>query len=109
MNFNRTVAAALTGALALTSLNMTPAQAGSAKPQVANAATTTDLSARRYRGGNNAAVVGAVVGLFGTIAAIAAAERYREGYYYRGSPYYGSYGYARPYGYAPVYRYRYRH
>ncbi|MEI7805115.1 MAG: hypothetical protein WCI56_07280 [Hyphomicrobiales bacterium] len=105
MKFTRPVAAALIGALAITSLNLTPVQAASAKRhdqvQAANtAAATTDLSARRYSRGN-AAVLGAVVGLFGTIAAIAAADRYRNGYY-DGGPYYGR-GYGAPYAYAPAY------
>lgn len=52
---------------------------------------------RHYHRGN-AAAVGAVIGLFGTIAAIAAADSYRERYYDGG--YYGpGYGYAPNYGY----------
>lgn len=84
---------ALAAAMALTSLNLAPAQAAAPKasgqPQATqSAATTADFSARRrhYRRGN-AAALGAVLGVFGTIAAIAAADRYRDDYYY-GDPYY---------------------
>ena len=51
--------------------------------------------------------VGAVIGLFGTIAAIAAADSYRERYYNGG--YYGSYAYGPGYGYAPYYGHRHWH
>ncbi len=63
-------------------------------------------SRHHHRG--NAAVVGAVIGLFGVIAATAAADSYRDRYYGR-SYYYGPgpYAYDPGYGYAP--RYRYRH
>ena len=48
--------------------------------------------------------------MFGAIASIAAADRYRDRYYY-GDPYYGSYYggpyYGAPYAYGPVYRYGY--
>ncbi|HWL03948.1 MAG TPA: hypothetical protein VNQ99_03280 [Xanthobacteraceae bacterium] len=44
---------------------------------------------RAYRG-NNAAALGAVTAIFGTIATIAAADAYRDRYYYA------------PYGYAPA-------
>lgn len=61
--------------------------------------------ARHYhRGRGNAAVAGAVVGLFGTIAALAARDAYRDRYY--GDPYYGGSPYAY---YPPVYRYRHWH
>ncbi len=105
----RSVAAALAVAVTLTTFNLAPAQAAERKvsgPEFAPATdTTTDFSARRrhYRRGN-AAALGAVVGVFGAIAAIAAAERYRDGYYY-GDPY--NYGYFEPgpyyYGGGPYY------
>ena len=71
---------------------------------------SAEASSRHYRG--NAAAVGAVIGLFGVIAAAAAADSYRDRYY--GRPYYGYGPYAHGpgygYGYAPRYRYRhYRH
>lgn len=53
---------------------------------------------RHYHRGN-AAAVGAVIGLFGTIAAIAAADSYRDRYY-------GPYAYGPGYGYAPYYGHR---
>ena len=100
----RSIVGAVAAALVLTSLGLGPAQAAAAKspgqPQVAQAGTTTDFSARRWHRGNRAAL-GAVVGVFGAIAALAAADQYRNGYYY-GDPGYG-YGYG--YGYAPGYRY----
>ncbi len=58
---------------------------------------------RHYHRGN-AAAVGAVIGLFGTIAAIAAADSYRDRYY--GGGYYGPYAYGPGYGYAPYYGHR---
>jgi hypothetical protein len=105
--YSRPVAAALVAALALTSINIVPAQAASGnsrQPHAAQAqATTSDFSARRrhYRRGN-AAALGAVLGVFGAIASIAAADQYRNNYYY-GDPGYGAYG--APYGYAPAYRF----
>jgi hypothetical protein len=107
------IATTLAAALTLTSLNLAPAQAAAAKgtgqSQVTQStAATTDFSARRrhYRRGN-AAALGAFIGVFGTIAAIAAANQYRDDYYYYGDPYYGGYGYGPSYGYAP--RYGFRH
>ena len=112
----RSVVTAFAAAMTLTSLNLAPAQAAapkaSAQSQLSQStATTTDFSARRrhYRRGN-AAALGAVIGVFGAIASIAAADRYRDRYYY-GDPYYGSYYggpyYGAPYAYGPVYRYGY--
>lgn len=89
------IAAALAAAVVLSSISFNAAEARS----------------RPYHRGN-AAAVGAVIGLFGVIAAAAAADSYRDRYYggyYGGGPYYGAYGYGPAYGYAPVYRYRYRH
>jgi len=102
------IVAALVAALAMTSLNLGTAQAASGKQQQAQPAGTIDLSARRRSHRGNAAALGAVIGVFGAIAAIAAADRYRDGYYY-GDPYYGGYGYGAPYGYAPAYRYGHHH
>ncbi|HZL31822.1 MAG TPA: hypothetical protein VFC54_12285 [Pseudolabrys sp.] len=60
----------------------------------------------RHHGRGNAAVAGAVLGVFGTIAALAARDAYRDRYYGYGSydPYYGA-----AYGYYPRPGYRYRH
>ncbi|MGH6682525.1 MAG: hypothetical protein ACRECA_01145 [Pseudolabrys sp.] len=84
---NRSIAAALAGAIALSTIAFAPAQAAS------NTATT--FSARRHwHHHGNAAMIGAVAGVFGTIAAIAAADQYRNDYYgYDGGPYYAPYGY----------------
>jgi hypothetical protein len=93
-NLKKSIAAALTAAVVLSSIGINSAEARS----------------RHYHRGN-AAAVGAVIGLFGTIAALAAADSYRDRYY-DGSPYpyYGSYAYGPGYGYAPqYYGYRYRH
>ena len=84
------IAAALATAVVLGSIGINPAEA---RP-------------RHYHRGN-AAAVGAVIGLFGTIAAIAAADSYRERYYNGG--YYGSYAYGPGYGYAPYYGHRHWH
>jgi hypothetical protein len=98
--FSRPIAAVLAGALMLTSLNIVAAPSQT---------STTDFSARRrhYNRGN-AAALGAVIGVFGAIAAMAAADQYRDNYYY-GDPGYGRYGYGAPYGYASAYRYRHGH
>ncbi len=106
---SRSIAAVLAVAVTLTSVNLVPAQAApknSNQTQVAqNAGDTTDFSARRRWHRGNRAVLGAAIGVFGAIAAIAAAERYRDRYAYYGDPgygpYYGGYGY----GYAPGYRF----
>ena len=90
---NRVIAAAAAAAIALTSMAATPA---AASPY------------RYHRGPGNAAVLGAVAGVFGTIAALAAHDHYVRHYgyapYYYG-PYapppppapYGYYGYPYPY------------
>jgi hypothetical protein len=106
-NTKRSVATALAGALALTTMNLAPAQAAAAKGTQAKAATTTFSARRHWHHGNDAAL-GAVAGMFGVIAGLAAADAYRNDYYgYYGAPYYG---YPSPYygsyGYAPRYHYR---
>jgi hypothetical protein len=85
----RFAVAALAGVIAFSAIGLTPAEA------------------RRWHRGD-AAVLGAVAGIFGTIAVLAARDRYRDDYYgcYRCG---GGY-YAAPYAYAPRYGYRgYRH
>jgi hypothetical protein len=89
--FRSSLAVALAAAVTVTSFNL-PAQAApkNSIPQVSKS-VTTDISARRrhYRSNNAAAL--AMFGLVaGGIAAIAAADRYNDGYYYGGGPYYGS-------------------
>jgi hypothetical protein len=91
-----TIAAALAAAVVLSSISFNAAEA---RP-------------RHYHRGN-AAGVAAVAGLFGVIAAAAAADSYGDRYYggrgyYGGGPYYGAYGPGYGYGYAPRY-YGYRH
>lgn len=108
---SRILAASLTAALALSAFDMRPAAAASATPHKAEAAKmrasdATEFSSQRrhYRHGNRAAA-GAVLGVFGAVAGIAAAEAYRRNSY-RNDGYY-DYGYSRPsYGYyapAPYY------
>ncbi len=63
---------------------------------------SAEARSRHYNRGN-AAAVGAVIGLFGTIATLAARDSYRDRYYGGGAYYYGQ-----PYGYSPP-AYRYRH
>jgi len=104
---SRTAAVALAAAVALTSLDLAPASAANlAGGTQATNTSTIDLSARRrhyHRG--NAAVFGAVAGLFGIVAATAAANSYRHRYYYGEPYYYGPYGYGAPYAYAPSHRF----
>jgi hypothetical protein len=80
---HRAIAAATAAAIALTSLAVTPA---SARPYY------------HHRGVGGAAVLGAVAGVFGTIAALAARDRYERHYAY--GPYYAPppapYGYYGP-------------
>jgi len=97
--FRNSVAAALIGAVTLTSFNLTPAQAASTNAPQATKSATTDFSARRYRHRGNSAAALAMFGLVaGSIAAAAAADRYDDGCCY-GGPYYGGYGYGGGYGY----------
>jgi hypothetical protein len=101
ITMRRSLAAALAGALALSTIALAPAQAASD--------TTTFSSVRKHRHHyGNAAAFGAVVGMFGIIAGLAAADRYGDNYYYYGyddGPYYAPYGYyGGSYGYAPGFR-----
>ncbi len=96
--FRSSLAVALAAAVTVTSFGLTPAQAAPKQtPQATHQlskSVTTDISARRrYRGNNNAAAL-AMFGLVaGGIAAMAANDRYNDGYY-GGGPYYGGgYGY----------------
>ena len=95
ITMRRSIAAALAGALALSTIALAPAQGASD--------TTTFSSVRKHRHHyGNAAAFGAVVGMFGVIAGLAAADRYGDDYY---GYYDGPYGYYGSYGYAPGYRY----
>jgi hypothetical protein len=110
---HRAIAAAAAAAIALTSVALTPATAAPAAKQQAHQQTmgssqATDFSARRRAPRNHAvdrAVLGAVAGLFGTIAVMAARDRYerRYRYGYYGNPYYGPPPYA--YRHGPYYPY----
>lgn len=106
---SRAIAAALAGALLLTSLPV--AQAASSQKSgpglTQAAATATDISARRRHRGNSAAALAAFGLIAGTIATIAANQERRD-YYER----YGGYGYGGGYGYygppRPYYGYGHR-
>jgi hypothetical protein len=103
----RIIAAATAAAIALTAVNLVPASAApvSSKPSVAKAGGL-EISARRRNHHANRAVLGAVLGLFGTVAALAARDRYGRYHYYTGyGPYYGPYPAPR---YVYPYPYRYR-
>jgi hypothetical protein len=83
----RFAVAALAGVIAFSAIGLSPAEA-------------------RQWHRDDAAVLGAVAGIFGTIAVLAARDRYRDDYYgcYGcGGPSYGYY--QGPYAYAPGYRY----
>ena len=110
---------ATVAAIAISSVEPSPARAGSASLRQGLSTATvvngaTDVSARRryYRRGGGAAAAAAVAGIVGTGLAIAGAQNRRAYYddyyggpgygYYGGGPYYGGYGY-RGYG-GPYYR-----
>jgi hypothetical protein len=103
----RFVAVTLAAAMALPVINLGPASAASPAPsaKVTKPANDIEFSSRQrqhyrhHRG--NAAAFGAVATVFGTIAALAAASRYRD-HYYQPYGYYGPYGYG---GYPDGYYY----
>jgi hypothetical protein len=90
---HRAIAAATAAAIALSSLAITPA--------------TASPYGHYHRGGGNVAVLGAVAGVFGAIALLAARQHQERAYGYG----YGDPSYAPPpppygaYGHGPYYRY----
>ena len=86
---HRAIAAATAAAIALSSLAITPATAGP--------------YGHYHRGGGNAAVLGAVAGVFGAIALLAARQHQERAYGY-GDPSYPPPPYG-AYGHRPYYRY----
>jgi hypothetical protein len=119
-NTKRTIAGVTAAALVLTAVGTTPGFAASASKQgPAMQQADVEVSAarrHRHRGVPPAAALGAFAAIAGTIASVAAAQRYRDDPYrygYYGGPYPGYYGgpYAvEPgygyYNYAPAYRHR---
>jgi hypothetical protein len=99
---------ALVGALALSTINLTPAAAAALKSgaHAKQSSATVTFSARRRYNPGGAIVLGAVAGIFGTIAALAARDRYYDEYY---GPYPYYYGTPRYYYYAPRAYPRYRY
>ena len=102
LSISRVTVMATVAAVALTAFEPSPAEAGSVPAGKGVSAATatsgaTDFSARRryYRGGGGAAAAAAFAGIVGTGIAIAAAQNYRDDYYYGGGPVY--------YGGGPVY------
>jgi hypothetical protein len=97
LSISRVTVMATVAAVALTAFEPSPAEAGSVPAGKGVSAATatsgaTDFSARRryYRGGGGAAAAAAFAGIVGTGIAIAAAQNYRDDYYYGGGPgYYG--------------------
>jgi hypothetical protein len=73
---------------------------------------SAEARSRHHHNRGNAAVAGAVIGLFGTIATLAARDAYRDRYYGGGPNYGGLYAYSygpRYYGYRHHYRDRHHH
>ena len=90
----RFLAVTLAAAIALPVINVGSASAASP--------TSSEFSSRariyRHHHGN-AAALGAVATIFGTVAALAAASQYRDRHYYEPYGYYQPYGaYGYPYG-----------
>jgi hypothetical protein len=105
-SIGRAAVMATVAAVALTAVEPSLAQAGSAPAGKGLSAATgtsgaTDISARRryVRGGGGAAAAGAFAAIVGTGIAIAASQNRRDDYY-GGPGYYGGDGY---YGGGPVY------
>jgi hypothetical protein len=96
---SRAIAAATVAVMALGAAAVPPAAAADfGQVQMTRPDGLTDVS---WRGrGSNAAVLGAVGTVFGTIAALAAADAYRNSHpyypygYSQPAPYYGGYAYA---------------
>ena len=118
---NAFIAAATAAAVATTGLALDEAMAAprDTKPAVSVQAPTDVSAAKRrvkrsYRRGADAAAIATMMGIIGTTAAIAAANRRHRhyydpyGYHYRPAPYYGYYRPYRPYRAYPYYGgYRY--
>ncbi len=101
---NRAVATVI--ALSLIGFNAPPSSAAglghAAEKQSTSGQAVNEISSAsrsQARRSSNRAAIGAFLGIAGTIAAIAAAERYRRHYGYGYYPYYGPYPYYRPYRY----------
>jgi hypothetical protein len=106
-NVNRVLAATLAAAMALPVVDLRPVNAASAPvpTKVTKPADDLEFSSshrrrHRHHRGDAAVALGAVTAMFGTIAALAAASRYRKRYYYDhyyghhyGPYHYGAYGY----------------
>lgn len=101
-NSHPAIAAATAAAIALTSASFNPASAAPVtRTQAVAAAGITDVAWRRHHHRRaNRAVLGAVLGLFGTIATLAAREHDNR--------HYGYGRYYAPYPPPPPYRYYYR-
>jgi hypothetical protein len=101
----RAIAVVTAGTMALTCVAIepvaaAPASAPAVKQEQAGGMTDVSSGRRHYRGGDRAAI-GAMLGIVGTIGAIAAANNYRRHYYdYSDGPY--AYDGGGPYsGYGP--------
>jgi len=90
----RAIALTTAGAIAFSGFLLEPVAAAPASAPVvkvsqANGAMTDVSASRRHYRGNDRAAIGAMLGIAGTIAGIAAANSYRRHYYDYDSPYYG--------------------